>query len=97
MAVKGQMLNVVSGLILIAGSVLWLGAAPAGDPEVPLQFIKADELKALMDKKVKVDLIDVRSWDEYIKRHIKGTRSMPIRAIPYRAHEISKTGLVVFY
>lgn len=97
MAVKGQMLKVVSGLVLIASSVLWLGAAPAGDPEIPLRFIKADELKALMDKKVKVDLIDVRSWNEYVKRHIKGARSMPIRAIPTRAHEISKTGLVVFY
>ena len=79
------------GLILVADVVL------AGDPEIPLQFIKADELKALMDKKVKVDLIDVRIWDQYVKRHIKGARSMPIRAVPSRAHEISKAGLVVLY
>lgn len=87
----------VVGSALLAGLLLFAGVAPAGDPEVPLQFIKADELKALMDKKAKVDLIDVRSWDEYVKRHIKGARSMPIRAISSRAHEISKTGLVVFY
>ena len=91
------MLKGLSGLLLIAGAVFWVGAAPTGDPEVPLQFIKVDELKALMDKKAKVDLIDVRSWSEYVKRHLKGARSMPIRAIPSRAYEISKTGLVVFY
>jgi hypothetical protein len=84
-------------LALIAGAVLWLGAAPAGDPEVPLAFISVDELKAHMDKKLPVDLIDVRTWGEYVKRHIKGARSMPLRALPSRAHEIKKTDLVVFY
>lgn len=87
----------LAALVLAATTLLWLGAAPAGEPEVPLQFISADELKALMDKKVKVDLIDVRSWGEYVKRHINGARSMPLRAVPSRAYEISKTGLVVFY
>ena len=87
----------MASFLLIAGAVLWLGAAPAGEPEVPLQFISVDELNALMGRKVKVDLIDVRSWDEYVKRHIKRARSMPIRAVPSRAHEISKTGLVVLY
>ncbi|MBI4560987.1 MAG: rhodanese-like domain-containing protein [Candidatus Rokubacteria bacterium] len=82
---------------VLSGLLFWLGAAPAGEPEIPLRLITADELKALMDKKAGVDLIDVRSWDEYVKRHIKGARSMPIRAIPSRAHEIKKTGLAVFY
>ncbi|MBI2153435.1 MAG: rhodanese-like domain-containing protein, partial [Candidatus Rokubacteria bacterium] len=44
-----------------------------------------------------VDLIDVRTWGEYVKRRIKGARSMPLRAVPARAQEIKKTGLVVFY
>lgn len=87
----------LAALVLAVATLLWVGAAPASEPEIPLQFIKADELKALMDKQAKVDLIDVRNWDEYVKRHIKGARSMPIRAIPSRAYEIGKTGLVVFY
>ena len=85
------------GVGLLCGLLFWFGIVPAGEPEVPLQFISADELKALLDKKVKVDLIDVRSWSEYVKRHINGARSMPIRAIPSRAYEISKTGVVAFY
>jgi len=39
----------------------------------------------------------VRNWDAYVEMHIKGARSMPLRAVEGRAHEISKTGLVVFY
>ena len=87
----------LAGIGVLSGLLLLSGTAPAGDPEVPLQFISVDELKALVDKKVKVDLIDVRSWDEYVKRHIKSARSMPLRAIPSRAYEISKTELIVVY
>jgi len=91
------MLKALLSLAVIAGGALWMGAAPAADPEVPLAFISVDELKPLMDKRVPVDLIDVRPWSEYVKRHIKGARSMPLRAVPDRAYEIKKTGLVVFY
>jgi rhodanese-related sulfurtransferase len=82
---------------LVAGGVLLLGAAPAAPPDAPVNFIKADELKALLDGGTRADLIDVRTWDAYQEMHIKGARSMPIRAIEARASEISKTGLVVFY
>jgi 3-mercaptopyruvate sulfurtransferase SseA len=82
---------------LVTGGVLLLGAAPAAPPDAPVTFIKADELKALLDRGTRADIIDVRAWDAYQEMHIKGARSMPIRAIEARAGEISKTGLVVFY
>jgi len=50
-----------------------------------------------MDRGGRPDVIDVRHWDEYTKIHIKGARSMPLRAVPERAQEISKTAVVVFY
>jgi rhodanese-related sulfurtransferase len=89
----------VRGLLtsLLTASLLLLGAAPAAPPDAPVNFIKADELKALLDRGTRADVIDVRTWDAYQEMHIKGARSMPIRAIEARAGEISKTGLVVFY
>ena len=84
-------------ITLVAGGVLLLGAAPAAPPDVPARFIKVDELKALLDRGTRADIIDVRTWDAYQEMHIKGARSMPVRAIEARAGEISKTGLVVFY
>jgi rhodanese-related sulfurtransferase len=82
---------------LVAGGVLLIGAAPAAPPDAPVSFIAADELKGLLDRGTRADIIDVRSWDAFQEMHIKGARSMPLRAIEPRAAEISKTGLVVFY
>jgi rhodanese-like protein len=89
----------VRGLVgaLAAVGVLLLGAAPAAPPDAPVNFIHVDELKALLDAGTRADLIDVRSWDAYQEMHIKGARSMPLRAIEGRAREISRTGVVVFY
>jgi rhodanese-related sulfurtransferase len=84
-------------MTLVAASVLLVGAAPAAPPDAPVTFIKADELKALVDRGTRADVIDVRTWDAFQEMHIKGARSMPLRAIEGRANEISKTGLVVFY
>jgi rhodanese-related sulfurtransferase len=83
--------------VLVAAGVLLLGAAPAAPPDAPVSFIKADELKAALDRGIRADVIDVRTWDAYQEMHIKGARSMPLRAIEGRAREISRTGLVVFY
>ena len=78
-------------------AVLLASAAPAAQPDYPVNFISVDELKATLDRGGKGDIIDVRNWDAYVDMHIKGARSMPLRAVPDRAPEISKTGLVVFY
>jgi rhodanese-related sulfurtransferase len=84
-------------ITLVAGGVLLLGAAPAAPPDAPARFIKVDELKALLDQGARADIIDVRTWDAYQEMHIKGARSMPVRAITTRAFEISRTAPVVFY
>jgi hypothetical protein len=82
---------------LVAAGVLLLGAAPAAPPERPVKYIHVDELKALLDRGTRVDVIDVRHWDSYVKSHIRGARSMPLRVVPERAGEITKTGRAVFY
>ena len=82
---------------VVAAGILLLGAAPAAPPDHPVNYIKVDELKARLDGGARADIIDVRHWPEFETLHIKGARSMPIRAITDRASEISKTGLVVFY
>ena len=91
------MLKRLGGVALVVGTLLWVSAAPADDPEVPLAFISVDELKTYMDREQAVDVIDVRTGGEYVQRHIKGARSIPLRAVPGRIREIKKTGLVVLY
>jgi hypothetical protein len=82
---------------VVAAGILLLGAAQAAPPEYPVHYIKVDELKAKLDAGARADVIDVRHWPDYEAMHIKGARSMPLRAMTERAGEISKTGLVVFY
>ena len=81
----------------VAAAILLVGAAPAAPPDYPVNFIKVDELKAMLDRGTRADIIDVRHWDAYVEMHIEGARAMPLRSVESRAHEISKTGLVVFY
>jgi hypothetical protein len=83
--------------LVVGTAFLSIGATPAGLEEVPLAFITVDSLRLHMEAGRPVDLIDVRTWSEYVKRHITGARSMPLRAVPRRMDEIRKTGLVVFY
>jgi rhodanese-related sulfurtransferase len=83
---------------VLAAAVLLGAAAPAEPPDHPVKFIKVAELKAQLDRGVKIDVIDVRTWDAYSDLHIKGARAMPLRAVEARApKEISKTARVVFY
>ena len=84
-------------VVVLAAMVVLGSAAPAAPPEHPVTFIAVDELKAHLDAGKRADIIDVRKWDQYVKQHIKGARSRPLRAVPERANEIAKTGLVVFY
>ncbi len=81
----------------IAAGVMLASAAPAAPPDYPVRFIKVDQLKSLVDRGTKPDIIDVRHWDSYVESHIRGARSIPLRAVPDRAPEISKTNVVVFY
>ena len=81
----------------VVAALLLVGAAPAAPPDYPVSFITVDELKALLDRGTRADIMDVRHWDNYVEQHIKGARSMPLRSVAERASEISRTGLVVFY
>ena len=81
----------------VVAGVMLASAAPAAPPEHPVRFIKVVELKALLDRGTKADIIDVRHWEQFVESHIKGARSMPLRVVNDRASEIPKTGLVVFY
>ena len=86
-------------VIVGIGAAVLLGAAqPAAPPDYPTAFIKVDELKADLDRGAKIDIIDVRGWDQFADMHIKNARSMPLRTVQARAaKEITRTGRVVFY
>ena len=78
-------------------AVAWLGAAPAGDPEVPERYISVDEVKALLDAKKRVMLVDVRAKEQFDELHIRGARNLPLRELPRRLDEVPRQDTVVLY
>ena len=83
--------------LVVALAFVGLGAAPAGEPEVPERYISVDEAKALLDLKQRVTFLDVRSPDQFDELHIAGARNLFLRDFPQRLAEVSRTEFVVLY
>lgn len=89
---RGALVALVAALAFVG-----LGAAPAGEPEVPERYISVDEAKALLDLKQRVTFLDVRSADQFDELHIAGARNLFLRDFPQRLAEVSRTEFVVLY
>lgn len=89
---RGALVALVAALAFVG-----LGAAPAGEPEVPERYISVDEAKALLDLKQRVTFLDVRSPDQFDELHIAGARNLFLRDFPQRLAEVSRTEFVVIY
>lgn len=84
-------------ILAALAAVVWLGAAPAGDPEVPEAYMSVDEVKALLDLGKRVVLIDVRSREQFDELHIRDARNVPLRDLPRRLGQVPRQDFVVLY
>jgi len=82
---------------VVAAATLLVGTSPAAPPDHPVSFIAVDELRALLDGGTPATIIDVRTQEEFEALHIRGARSIPLRAMRARAVEVPRQGLVVLY
>jgi 3-mercaptopyruvate sulfurtransferase SseA len=84
-------------LTAVALALSWGVPAPAGDPEVPERYISVDEVKALVDLRKHVVLVDVRVREQFEELHIRGARNLPLRELPRRVAEVPRQDFVVLY
>ena len=90
--------HVAAPLLALLAALLLPGASPVADAQNPqFEVIKVAELNALLKKGTKVSIIDVRSRQEYLTRHIKAAVSIPLDTVELRAGEVPRQGLVVLY
>ena len=82
---------------VLALALLGLGAAPGGDPEVPERYISADEVKALLDLRHPVVLVDVRPAEQFAELHIAGARNIPLGDLPAQVEAVPLQDFVVLY
>lgn len=82
-------------LVLLPATLV--GGPSAAAQDAPIRFIRVAEVHALLQRGATVHLIDVRSRQEYLARHIKGALSIPLNVLEERAAEVPRQGLVVLY
>jgi hypothetical protein len=88
--------SVVLALVLLAGFTQG-GQALMPGSDIPVELIRVKQVAQLLSDRAPVTLVDVRSRQEYLIRHIKGALSIPIDSIDARSREIPRDGLVVLY
>lgn len=86
---------VAAGLAALA--VAWVGAAPAGDPEVPEKYISVDEARKLLDPQQRTLFVDVRDAEQFDDLHIRGARNVPLTELPKRLAELPRQQSLVLY
>lgn len=86
-----------SMLFSVTLTLLALGAAPGGDPEVPERYISVDEVKALLDLKKRVVFVDVRPPEQFAELHIATARNLPLQEMPQRLEAVPRQDFVVLY
>jgi hypothetical protein len=85
-------------LLLVLGPGLsQAGQMPKPGGDIPIEFIQVKQVAQLLSDSAKVMLVDVRSRQDYLIRHIKGALSVPVDSIDARSREIPRDGLVVLY
>jgi hypothetical protein len=85
-------------MLALLAALLLPGASPPVSAQKPeFEIIKVAELNALLKKGTKVAIVDVRSRQEYLTRHIKSAVSIPLDTVEIRAGEVPRQGLVVLY
>jgi rhodanese-related sulfurtransferase len=62
-----------------------------------IENIAAEDLRDLLrERPEEIEIIDVRSREEYDALHIKGSKLIPMDELPQRAHEIEWRKEVIF-
>jgi Rhodanese-like domain len=89
--------SVVLALVLVAGFSLGSQAAMPPGSDLPIELIGVKQVSQLLSDGAPVLLVDVRSRQDYLIRHIKGAVSIPVDSIEMRSREIPRDGIVVLY
>ena len=90
---RGCALGLIHGLGLVSTA-----EAGHGQPPVPLRWMSAPEVKALLERgqRPPIHLVDLRPAAAFRESHLPGARSIPLDDLRARAREIPR-GLIVLY
>lgn len=93
-------------ILLVVGMAIGADANPNDYPEyaqikiaqdIPIEFIIAEDVKQRLDAGEPQMLIDVRKSAGFLKSHLPGAVSMPLRTLTERVVDIPRETPVVLY
>jgi hypothetical protein len=84
-------------LLVLGTGLASAGQMPVPRGDVPIEFIGVKQVVQLLSDGANVTLVDVRSRQDYLIRHIKGALSIPLDSLEARSREVPRDGLVVLY
>ena len=91
-------LGFAPALLVLLAAALLPGASRTGSAQQPpIELIKVAQLDSLLRKGTQIQVVDVRSRQEYLTRHIKGAVSVPLNELNERYREIRREGFAVLY
>jgi len=91
--VRGAALGVAVAAVMTAGTT-----ARAGHDSMPtVPVVRSDYVKALLDAREPVVLVDVRKASEYRAGHLPGAMSVPLAELDRRYREIPATARLILY
>ena len=87
--------RLVAALALVMS---WTAVVSAGHgTEDDVVTITAEQVKGFLDAHEKIVLVDLRPVKDFQKTRLPGARSVPLKELDKRFHEIPKSGRVVLY
>jgi rhodanese-related sulfurtransferase len=85
-------------VVAVALVMFWPAAISAGHgTEDDVVTITAEQVKVFLDAREKIVLVDLRPVKDFQKMRLPGARSVPMKELDKRFHEIPKSGRVVLY
>jgi len=85
-------------VISLAFLLLHDQAARAGhETDDDVLTVSAEQVKSFLEAREKLVLIDLRPFGDFQKTRLPGARSVPLKELDRRFHEIPKSGRVVLY
>jgi rhodanese-related sulfurtransferase len=82
----------------VALMMFWPAVLSAGHgTEDDVLTVTAEQVKVFLDAREKIVLVDLRPVQDFQKTRLPGARSLPMKELDKRFHEIPKSGRVVLY
>jgi hypothetical protein len=84
-------------LFMLGAGLAQAAQLPPPGQDIRIEFITVKQVAQLLSDGARVQLVDVRSRQEYLIRHIKGAMSIPVDNIEIKSRDIPRDGIVVLY